>query len=161
MHEGVVEISVTRRVPVGLVIIGTFGAGKKRLFVNTGVARLVKGSDAELLVSIFLDDAESILMSIEGGHENEGHVDPVGGIEMLNLPDGEIKESHVVFNLKGTLGASHAWMGRQWRENKNRCVHTHRSAETAIDLEDGELVEVTHVLGLGEVGVGDDLICSR
>jgi hypothetical protein len=40
-------------------------------------------------------------------------------------------------------------------------MHTHGGAETAIDLEDGERVEVADVLGLGEVRVGDNLISGR
>lgn len=99
---------MARGIPVFLVIICTLGARKEGFLVDSRVARLVKGSDSELLVGILLDDAKSILVCIEGGHENEGNINAVSGIEMLNLPDGEIKESHVILDLEGTLGTSHA-----------------------------------------------------
>jgi len=38
---------------------------------------------------------------------------------------------------------------------------THGGTETAIDLEDRELVEVGRVLGLREIGVGHNLVFSR
>jgi hypothetical protein len=109
VHEGVVKIAVARGIPVGLVIIGTLGARKKGLFIDTRIAGLVEGGDAQLLVSIFLDDAKGVLMGIEGGHENEGNIDPAGGIEVLDLPDGEIEEGHVVLDFEGALSAGHAW----------------------------------------------------
>lgn len=37
-------------------------------------------------------------------------------------------------------------------------IHTHGSTETTIYLEDSKLIEVANILGLGEVGIGDDLI---
>ena len=38
---------------------------------------------------------------------------------------------------------------------------THGGTETAIDLEDRELVEVGRILGLREIGIGHDLVFSR
>ena len=70
-------------VPVLLVVIHGARTGKEGLLVDTGVARLVEGDDAELLVCVLLDDAESIVVGVEGGHEDEGNVDAVLGIEML------------------------------------------------------------------------------
>lgn len=37
-------------------------------------------------------------------------------------------------------------------------MHTHRGTKTSIDFEDGKLVEVGDVLGLGKLSIGDDLI---
>lgn len=108
MHKGIIEISMAWGVPVGLVIISAFGAGKERFFIDTGIARLIEGRDAELLVSILFDDTKGILVSIERSHENERHVNMIGGVEMFDLPDSEIKESHVVFDLERTLSAGHA-----------------------------------------------------
>lgn len=65
MEEGIVEITVTWGVPVLLVVFPGLGAGKESLLVDTGVAGLVEGGDAELLVGVFLDDAEGIVVGVE------------------------------------------------------------------------------------------------
>ena len=49
-------------------------------------------------------------MGIKRGHEDEGYIDLVGRVEVLDLADSEIEESHVVFDLQGTFGASHTWI---------------------------------------------------
>ena len=46
-------------------------------------------------------------MGIEQGHEDEGYMDLVGRIEVLNLVDSEIEESYVIFDLQGTFGSCH------------------------------------------------------
>ena len=46
-------------------------------------------------------------MGIERGHEDEGYMDLVDHIEVLDLVDSEIEESHVVFDLQGTFGSCH------------------------------------------------------
>jgi hypothetical protein len=51
---------VTKRVPVLLLVSGTFGTGKKGFLENTRVTRLVEGGDADLLVGVFFDDTEGI-----------------------------------------------------------------------------------------------------
>ena len=162
VHESIIKISMAWGVPVGLVIIGAFRAGKERFLVDTGIAGLIEGSDAELLVGIFFDDAKGILVGIERSHENKGDINTMGGIEVLDLPDSEIKESHVVFDLERTLSAGHAWerniSGTKVKMQKR---DTHGSTEATVDLEDGKFVEVVDIVSLGEIGIGDDLIGSR
>ena len=109
MEEGIVEITVTRGVPVLLVVIGTLWTGKEGFLEDTRVTGLIEGGDAELLVCVFFDDAEGVVVGIEGGHENERDVDAVGGVEMLDLTDGEVKEGHVVLDFEGTLCTGHSW----------------------------------------------------
>ena len=46
-------------------------------------------------------------MGIERGREDEGYMDLVGRIEVLDLVDSEIEEGHVIFDLQGTFGACH------------------------------------------------------
>lgn len=65
VEKSIVEIAVTRGIPVLLVIIGTLGAGKEGFLENPGVARLIEGGDAELLVCVFLDDTEGVLVCVE------------------------------------------------------------------------------------------------
>jgi len=108
VEEGIVEITVTRGVPVLLVVIGTLWTGKEGVFEDTGITGLIEGGDAELLVCIFFDDAKGVLMGIEGGHEDERDIDAVSGVEMLDLTDGEIKEGHVVLDFEGTLCTGHS-----------------------------------------------------
>jgi len=53
-----------------LVIIRALGAGQEAFLKDTGIATLVEGDDAELLVSVFLDDAERVVVGVKGGHED-------------------------------------------------------------------------------------------
>jgi len=145
VEKGVVQVTVTRRIPVLLVVIGTLRAGEKGLLEDTGVAGLVEGGDADLLVGVFFDDAEGVLVRVEGSHEDEGDIDTVGGVEVLDLTNGEVEEGHIVLDLESTLGTGHA----------------HGGSETTVHLENGELGEIGRVLGLREIGIGHDLICSR
>jgi hypothetical protein len=128
-----------------LVIVDVLGAGKEGLLEDSGVPRLVEGGDAKLLVSVLLDDAEGIVVGVEGGHEDKGNIDTVGGVEMLDLSDSQVEEGHVVLDLESTLGSGHA----------------HGGSETPIDLQDSELVEVLGVCWRWESGIGDDLVFSR
>lgn len=107
MQEGIVEITVAGRVPVLLVIVGTLGTGKERLFVDTWITRLIESGDAELLVGVFFDDTQGVLVGVERRHENERDINTAAGVEVFDLPDGKIEESHVIFDFKGTLGTSH------------------------------------------------------
>ena len=95
-----------------LVVISTLWAGKESLLVDTGIPRLVKGCDPDLLVSVFLNDAKGILVSIERGHEDERDIDAAGHVEMLDLANGKVEESHVVLDFEGTFGAGHTWRRR-------------------------------------------------
>ena len=65
MKERIVQVTVAGRVPVLLVVFRRAGAREEGLLVDTRVARLVEGRDAQLLVRILLDDAQRILMSVE------------------------------------------------------------------------------------------------
>ena len=46
MQESVVQITVTGRVPVFLVVVSTLGGWKQSLFEDPGVSGLVEGGDA-------------------------------------------------------------------------------------------------------------------
>ena len=108
MMDSIVKIAVTGRVPVLLVVIGTFWARKKSFLVDTRIARLIESGDANLLVGVLLDDTEGIVMGIEGRHEDEGDIDTMGSVEVLDLTDSKIEEGHVILYLEGTLGTCHA-----------------------------------------------------
>jgi len=141
VQEGVVQVTVTRGVPVLLVVIGLLWAGEEGLLVDPGIPRLVESRDAELLVGILLDNAESIFVGVERGHKNQRHIDAASGVEVLDLADSEIQEGHVILDLERALCAG----------------HTHRGTETTIDLEDRELVEILGVRGLGQLSIRDNL----
>ena len=90
-----------------LVIVRALGAREESLLEDTGVAALVERGDAQLLVRVLLDDAQGIVMSVEGRHEEERDIDAVAGVEVLNLAHSEVEEGHVVLDLESTLGTSH------------------------------------------------------
>lgn len=109
MEESVVEITMTGRIPVFLVVVSAFGAREESFLVDARIARLVESGDADLLVGVFLDNAEGVVVSVERRHEDERDIDTVGGVQVLDLADGEVEEGHVLLNLKGTLRTGHAW----------------------------------------------------
>ena len=112
MQKGVVKISVTRRVPVLLVGVGTTGAREKSLLEDTWVPGLVEGGDTKLLVGILLDDSDGIFVGVERGHEDEWNVHLVSGVQMFDLADGQVEESHVILDLQSALRASHSYSSR-------------------------------------------------
>jgi hypothetical protein len=144
VQESVVQVTVTGRVPVLLVIVCALRAGKKSLLVDSRVTRLIEGGDAQLLIGILLDDPEGIFVSIEGCHQDKRDIDVVGGIEMFDLTNSQVEEGHVVLDFEGTL----------------RPCHSHRGSQPAIDLENGQLVEVLDVRSRWNIGVRNDLILS-
>jgi hypothetical protein len=109
VQQGVVKISVTRRVPVLLVVICTIGGWEKSLLEDPWVSGLVEGGDAKLLVGILLDDSEGVLVGVERSHEDEGNVHLVSGIQMLNLADSQIEECHVIFDLQSAFRTGHSY----------------------------------------------------
>ena len=113
MQQGVVKISVTRRVPVLLVVIGTMRAREKSLLEDSRVSGLVEGGDAKLLVGILLNDSEGILVGVERSHEDEGNVHLVSGVQMLDLANGQVEECHVIFDLQSALRAGHSYSLRR------------------------------------------------
>jgi len=112
VQKGVVKISVTRGVPVLLVVVGTMGAREKSLLEDTWVPRLVEGGDAKLLVGILLDDSDGIFVGVERSHEDHGNVHLISGVQMLDLADGQVKESHLILDLQSALRASHSYFRR-------------------------------------------------
>ena len=109
VKECIVQITVTGRVPVLLVIISAFRARKESLFHDTRITGLVESSDTELLICILFDDAKSIIVCVEGGHEDERDIYATCSVEVLDLTDSQVKKSHVVFNFESTLGTGHSW----------------------------------------------------
>ena len=108
MKKCVVQIAVTGRVPALLVVIGTFRARKESFLVDTWVTGLVESSDTELLVCVFFDYTKSIIVCVEGSHEDERDINARCGVEVLDLTDGQVKESHVVFDFESTFGTRHS-----------------------------------------------------
>ena len=65
MEKCIVDVTVTGRVPMLLVLICTLGTGQEGLLEDAGVPRLVECRDANLLVGILLDDAQRVLVCVE------------------------------------------------------------------------------------------------
>ena len=104
-------------------------------------------------------------MRIERGHEDEWDIDALSGVEVLDLAHSEVEESHIVFDLKRTLRASHTYRKRSSvqteRSDATGLTHTHRCTETTIDLENGQLAESGRVLRFRECAVRHNLIFTR
>jgi hypothetical protein len=70
-------------VPSCLVGIGRLGNGEKRLLVNSGVSRLVKSQNVDVVVLVFLDNSSSVIIGVERVHEDERDIDTVSRVEVL------------------------------------------------------------------------------
>ena len=104
----IVQITVTGRVPALLVVISTFRAREESFLEDPWITRLVESGDTELLVCVLFDDTKSIIVCVEGSHEDERDINATCGVEVFDLTDGQVKESHVVFDLESTLGTGHS-----------------------------------------------------
>lgn len=133
------------RIPVGDLGVVGLGSWEQRILEDTRIAGLVEGENVDVVTLIFLDDSCSILIGVETVHQNEGHVDIVGSVEVFDLADGKIKEGHAVSNFDNGLGAD----------------TTHGSTETTIELDHSKLVEVVDGITVGELVVVDDLFWGR
>lgn len=90
--QGVEDVSVAWRVPVGLLALGRGGAWEKRLLVDSRVSRLLEGEDVDVVVLVLLDDSRSVLVGVERVHEDERHVDVVLGVEVLESANTRVME---------------------------------------------------------------------
>ena len=124
--EGFVDVAVARWVPVGDLRVEGLGCGEKRVLKDTWVAGLVEGEDVDVVALVLLDDAGGVGVGVERVHEHERHVDVVRAVEELNLADRQIEEGHAVAHL------DHGF----WPDA------AHGGTQTAIELEDCELVQV-------------------
>ena len=61
------------------------GDGHEGLLVDPGVARLVEGQDPHAEAGVLLDNLVSLLVGVEGVHENERHVGVVLLVQALDL----------------------------------------------------------------------------
>lgn len=69
--------------PVLLVVACGLRAGKETLLEDTGVTALIESDNSQLLVGIFLDDANGVLVGVEGSHENQWHINAVLRVQVL------------------------------------------------------------------------------
>lgn len=140
--HGIEQVAMTGRIPEVLVVGSVAGAGEERLLVDTRVSRLVEGEDFDVVVGVLLDDTGSVVVSVERVHEDEGNVDVVATVEVLDLSDGKIEEGHAITNLDDGLGTS----------------ATHGGTETTVEFENGKLVEDRRIGSLTELGVRGNLL---
>jgi len=91
-----------------LVIISTFRARKESFLEDAWITGLVESGDMGLLVCVLFDDTKSIIVCIEGSHEDERNVDATCGVEVLDLKDGQVKEGHVVVDFESTFSTGHS-----------------------------------------------------
>jgi len=142
--ERLENVTVARGVPLvdGRVVM--LGDGEERVLVYSGVSRLVEGKDIDVVALVLLDDGGSVVICVEGVHENERDVNVVGTVQVLDLSDGKIEEGHAVTDFNNGLGAD----------------TTHGGSQTTIELENSQLVEELDRLGVGKILVIDNLTLS-
>ena len=140
--ERLEDVTVSGRVPVGDLRVGVLGGGEERVLEDTGELGLVEGEDVDVVALVLLDDVGGVLVGVEGVHQDEGNVDIVGAVEVLDLTDGKVEEGHAIADLNDGLGTDAA----------------HGGTETTVKLEDGELVKELNRLGVAKAVVVDDLL---
>lgn len=135
------NVTVTGGVPLidGRVVV--LGDGKERVLVDSGVSRLVEGKDIDVVALVLLDDGSGVVVCVERVHENEGDVDIVCAVEILDLSHGKVEEGHAITDFDDGLGTD----------------ATHGGSQTTVELENSELVEELDRLGVGKVLVVDNL----
>lgn len=83
---------------------------------NPRVSRLVEGRYFDRLVGVFLNDAQGILVRIKACHKDEGDVDTLCFVEVLDLLYDEVEKRQSVFDFKGALrgdACCHLWLRMQ------------------------------------------------
>lgn len=128
-------------VPLGDGRVEGLGDRQQRVLVDSGVSGLVEGENVHVVALVLLDDGSGIVVGVERVHQEEGNVDVVCAVEVLDLADRQVEEGHAVTDLNDGLGSN----------------TTHGSTKTSVELEDGELAQELNRLGIGEVLVVDDL----
>ncbi|SRR5258707_4716378 len=162
--QRIVQVTMTRRIPVFLVIVSVVWTGEQGLLEDARIPRLIEGGDSKLLICVLLDNPKCILMRIERGHENERDVDALGSVKVLDLADSKIEECHVVFDLKCTFRTGHTCRRHRVQMrgfSKDGQMHTHGGTKATIDLKNGQFAESGRVLGLREGAVRHDLVVAR
>lgn len=123
--ERLENVTVTRGVPVLQGSVEALRSGQERVLDDTRVAGLVEGDDVDVVALVLLDDGLGVLVGVERVHENEGNVDIVGAVQVLDLTHGQVKEGHALADLNDRLGAN----------------ATHRGTQTTVQLDNSQLVE--------------------
>ena len=90
---------------------------------------------------ILLDDVLGVIVCVERVHENEGNVNIICAVEVLDLSDSEIEEGHAVTDFDNGF-----WTNA-----------THGGTETTIELEDGKLAQEIDCLGVREIAIVNNL----
>ena len=90
------HITVTRGVPLGLVVVEPLGAGRLGFLEEARVAALVEEVDLDLVGVVLVDDLNGILVGVEGVHQRQLYVGIELTVEMLNLLHGQIEEGAVL-----------------------------------------------------------------
>lgn len=139
--EGLKDVTVARRVPVLQGSVEALGSGQERVLDDPGVARLVEGDDVDVVTLVLLDDGLGVLVGVEGVHEDEGNIDIIGAVQVLDLTHGQVEEGHALTNLNDRLGAN----------------ATHRGTKTTVQLDNSQLVEELNRGLVAQVVVVDDL----
>lgn len=100
---------------------------EKRILQDSGIAGLVEGHDINVVTLVLLDDVLGVIISVEGVHEDEWHIDIISSVEVFDLADGKVQERHAITDFNDRL-----WSNA-----------THRGTQATIELENSKLVQKT------------------
>jgi len=139
------DISVSGRVPIGDRRFEGFWCRQERILQDSWISRLVEGQNVDIVALVFLDDILSIIICVEGVHENEWYVHIICSVKVLNLSNRQVKEGHAITDFDDRLGSN----------------ASHGGTETTIELEDGKLAQESDGLGVGELVIVNDQVLSR
>jgi len=89
------------------------------------------------MICVFLDDSGRVFVCVERVHEDEGDIDVMLRVQVLDLSDTQVEECHAFAHFNDGFRAHTA----------------HGRAETSIEFQDSELVEDGGVLGWRECAV--------
>lgn len=101
------------------------GHWQQSLFQNTRISALIECQYLGILQArVFVDDFESILVSIEGVHQDKGDRRVELRVQRLDLLHSQVQETLFAVDLNDTLGTSAA----------------HRGSQSSIELQHHQLI---------------------
>eukprot|EP00128_Syssomonas_multiformis_P005340 Colp12_sorted_trinity150504_noHs@14581 len=139
-----IDITMAGGVPV-ILVVEALGHRKKGIFVEARVLALVERQNVDSVVRVLLDNALGLLVCVERVHEKKRDIGVISFVQLLDLADGQVQESHIVTNFNSTLRTSAAHGGtkttiefenNQFREQflnigVFRCIHLRVGSDSA------------------------------
>ena len=143
--ERLKDITVARGVPVANRRVGALGSREERVPENTGISGLIEGDDIDVVSLVLFDNRLSVVVGVEGVHEDQGHADVVSAVQVFDLAHGQIEKGHAFADFNDGLGANAA----------------HGGSKATIELDDRKLVQEVDGRRVAQVVILDNLAWRR